>query len=426
MIEIEKEAAGRRRVFLVGLQIGRDPIDDSLAELAALARTAGMEVRGENISRRTSPHPATYVGRGKAEEIRDAAVRDRAATVIFNDELSPGQLKNLRESLGREVLDRTDVILEIFAARARTREARLQIEQARLKYQLPRLSGAWSHLSRQKGGARGTRDAGEKQLEADRRIVRKKIHTLEKDLGNIRRQRGLRRKLRLKAGIPVIAIIGYTNAGKSTLLNALTGAGALVEDKLFATLDPSTRQARLPSGREVLFSDTVGFIRDLPHHLIDSFRATLEEVGEADLLLEVLDASRPRLEERRAAVARVLEELRVSPGRMVTVLNKIDLVDDPFLLQDVRREIPESILISAREEQGMEELLELVDSSLNEAARVRRFLIPQNRPEILARLYREGKVLKTDYHQRNIYAEVLLADRRLGDFKDYLIERGYS
>ena len=422
MIEIEEEIAGQQRSFLVGLEIGRKRLPYSLAELSSLSRTAGMEVAGENISRRSSPHPATYVGRGKAEEIRDAARRAGAAAVIFNDDLTPNQIKNLQRSLGLEVLDRTVVILRIFAARARTREARLQIELAQLKYQLPRLAGAWSHLSRQKGGARGTRDAGEKQLEVDRRTVRKKVHRLEKELKNVRQQRAVRRKLRRKKGVPVVAIIGYTNAGKSTLLNALTGAGALVEDKLFATLDPSTRQADLPSGRKVLFSDTVGFIRDLPHHLIDSFRATLEEVGEADLLLQVLDASRPRTQDRRQAVARVLEELRVSPRRMITALNKIDLVQDPFLIPDLRREIPDSLPVSARDGRGMEELLKLVDLSLNEIRRVRRFLIPQNQPAVLARLYRKGKVLKTDYHHRDIYAEVLISDRDLGDLNRYLID----
>lgn len=426
MIEIKKELVPREKALLVGLEFPRSDrweMHDSLAELSQLAVTAGVSVAGENISRRSNPNPGTYIGRGKAEEIA-ARVREEAIdVVIFDDDLTPVQLRNLQDMTGVKVLDRTELILDIFAHRARTREARHQIELAQLHYLLPRLIGKGIILSRLGGGI-GTRGPGETKLEVDRRRIRERIHRLGKELKKVRRHRQAQRKQRKESGIPVISIIGYTNSGKSTLLNALTGSGVFVEDKLFATLDPTTRQVTLPSGREVLFTDTVGFIRKLPHHLIDSFRATLEEVAEADLLLEVLDASHKLLWERKRAVEQVLQEINASEKPLVAVLNKIDQIEDNFLINEISARLEGSAAISAREGWGLDDLLKTIDNRLTMARKYRRLLIPQSRSDLIAFLHHKGIVSKTDYHQKNVYVEVLIEDRWLGPLREYLIKQG--
>ena len=424
MIEIKEETEPRRRTLLVGLEILRHDrweIEDLLDELAQLAETAGLEVAGRDISRRSRPHPATYVGTGKAKEIAVHCRRDNIAVIIFNGDLSPVQLRNLQDLSGVTVQDRTELILEIFAQRARTREARLQIELAQLHYQLPRLTGAWTHLSRQKGGMKGTRDAGEKQVEIDRRMTRARINHLEKEIARVRRHRESQRKQRQQTGIPVISVIGYTNSGKSTLLNALTDASVPAEDRLFATLDPITRKASLPSGRAVLFSDTVGFIRHLPHHLIDAFRATLEEVTQADLLLEVLDISHRMVWEHKRAVESVLKDLTAADKPMVVALNKTDLVDDPFLVREAMAQLEGGVPISALRKAGLSELLQTIDDSLATLRRHHRLLIPQSSPDLVARLHRDGQVVKIDYHKKDVYVEVLIEDHFLGEAREYLL-----
>ncbi|MEA1927322.1 MAG: GTPase HflX [Candidatus Auribacterota bacterium] len=424
MIEIEKENGRKEKTLLVGLELKRDDrweMEDLLAELSKLARTAGFEVVGQDVSRRLKPHPATFIGTGKAEEIARRCREDNAAVVLFNRDLSPAQLRNLQDVTGVMVLDRTELILKIFAQRARTREARLQVELARQQFQLPRLAGAWSHLSRQKGGMKGTRDAGEKQVEVDRRIVRDRINQLKKDIEGVRRQREAQRKRRQRTRIPVISIIGYTNSGKSTLLNSLTEASVPAKDKLFATLDPITRKATLPSGRTVLFSDTVGFIRQLPHLLIDAFQATLEEVREADLLVEVLDVSHPMVWERKKAVESVLKELKADEKPMIVALNKIDQVEDKFLPTEVRNHIKGGIFISALKGTGLDNLLQAIDDHLDGPRRHYRLLIPQSRPDLISQLYRIGQVLKIEYNNREVYVEVVAEERLLGESGEFLL-----
>jgi GTPase len=427
MIEVGEETGKMERALLVGLELTRDnrwDVDDLLAELSQLARTAGMKVVGSNVSRRLKPHPATYIGTGKAEEIGQYCRDEDVAIILFNGDLSPAQLRNLQDATGVMVMDRTELILKIFAQRARTREACLQIELAQLNFQLPRVAGAWTHLSRQKGGMKGTRDAGEKQVEMDRRIIRTRIHQLEKEVDVVQRQREAQRKRRSRTRIPVVSIIGYTNSGKSTLLNSLTDAQVPAEDKLFATLDPITRKAMLPSGRSVLFSDTVGFIRNLPHNLVNAFRATLEEVREADLLIEVLDLSHRMVWKQKKAVEEVLKELKADEKPMIVALNKMDLVRDKFLLAEARSRLDGGVPISALKRTGLDDLLQAIDDRLDGPCRNYRLLIPQSRQDLIARLYREGQVVKIDYHQNDIYVEVLTEDRLLGDARKFLLEGG--
>jgi len=381
-------------------------------------------VIGRNISRRLKPHPATYVGTGKAEEIGQYCRDEDVGCILFNGDLSPAQLRNLQDATGVMVMDRTELILKIFAQRARTREGCLQVELAQLQFQLPRVAGAWTHLSRQKGGMKGTRDAGEKQVEVDRRIIRSRIHQLEKEVDGVRRQRAAQRKRRHQNRIPVVSIIGYTNSGKSTLLNSLTDASVLAEDKLFATLDPITRKATLPSGRTVLFSDTVGFIRNLPHNLINAFRATLEEVSSADLLLEVLDISHRMVWKQRKAVEEVLRELKADEKPMIVALNKMDLVRDQFFMVEVRSRLDGGVPISALKQTGLDELLQSIDDHLDGPRRNYRLLIPQSRQDLISRLYRDGQVARIDYHENDIYVEVLIEDRLLGESRKFLLQGG--
>lgn len=310
-------AADRRGTLL--------PAEESLEELAELARTAGAEVVGSTSQRLDHPHVATYVGKGKVEEVREAAREADANVVIFDDELSPSQQRNLEKALGVKVIDRTALILDIFATRAQTREGRLQVALAQMQYLLPRLAGQWSHLERMEG-AIGTRGPGETQIETDRRLIRSRISKIRRDLDDVRQQRSLYRRQRQRAGMPVVALVGYTNAGKSTLMRALSGAEVLAENKLFATLDPVTRRLRLPTGETVLLTDTVGFIQKLPTDLVAAFRATLEELEEADLLLHVLDVSHPNSFEHARTVESTLAGLGVAGKPTLLALNKVDLL----------------------------------------------------------------------------------------------------
>ncbi len=331
-----------------------------MAELAQLAKTAGAQVVHQSISSRNEPNAPFFIGSGKAEEIRQICHLQKANLVIFDEELSPAQSRNLQNAMGLKVLDRTELILDIFARRARTREGQLQIEMAQLNYLLPRLAGAWTHLSRQEGGI-GTRGPGEKQLEIDRRRVREKITRLKADLEGVRQHRSTQRKRRHRADIPVVAIIGYTNAGKSTLMNAMTQAGVLAEDKLFATLDPTTRKVVLPNRGEFFLTDTVGFIHKLPHTLVDAFKATLEEVTDADLLLHVVDASSPNLQEQTQAVHEVLKEIGADEKPMLTVLNKIDLWHNGVERPHLPREWDSAVAISAKDGLGMDKLMRALE-----------------------------------------------------------------
>src|SRR3982750_3518015 len=327
MIEVSPNKKQERAV-LIGLEqegVSKWDLRDSMEELAELANSAGAEVVDTVTQKLQKPTAPYYIGKGKAELIKESCQDQKVTSVIFDDELSPAQGRNLENLLSRKVIDRTQLILDIFAQRARSREGRLQIELAQLQYLLPRLTRMWTHLSRQTGGI-GTRGPGETQLEVDRRRVQERIARLERDLEEVRKRRAVQRQGRKRHQWPVAAVVGYTNAGKSTLLNLLTGADVVAENKLFATLDPTTRSLTLPNKQRVLLTDTVGFLRRLPHPLIDSFKATLEEVSEADLLIHIVDLSHPRLDEHMAAVDAVIKEIGAYGKQTLIIFNKIDML----------------------------------------------------------------------------------------------------
>ena len=353
--EIVNPPAVERAVLVAHAGHDRSPggLERSLAELALLADTAGATVVGSISQRRGTIHPATFIGKGKVGEVNELAAGHNADVVIFDDDLSPAQVRNLEKALTRKVIDRSELILDIFARRARTRESRLQVELAQLEYTLPRLTGMWKHLERQAGGI-GTRGPGETQLETDRRMVREKIARLKHELSGVERERETQRRRRRKEFR--VALVGYTNAGKSTLFNALTRASVFVEDRLFATLDATTRQMVSRDREIALVTDTVGFIRKLPHHLVASFHSTLVEAIECDLLLHVVDAADSDFRERITAVEQVLETIVAAPRETRLVFNKIDLVDEEDTLAALRVDYPTSFQVSARTGAGIDEL----------------------------------------------------------------------
>ncbi len=357
---IETSTKRTERVFLVGLEFKSRTswdLQDSLNELGELAATAGADVVGNGVQKLESPVAATFIGTGKADEFASHCRREDVDTVIFDDELSPAQNRNLERVFGCKVLDRTALILDIFAQRARTREGKLQVELAQLQHLLPRLTRFWSHLSRQKGGIGMRGGEGETQLETDRRRVQDRIARISEELEIVRRQRATQRAGRQRNLWPLASIVGYTNVGKSTLLNTLTGAASLAEDKLFATLDPMTRRLKLPSKQNVLLSDTVGFIRKLPHGLVEAFKATLEEVVQAELLLHVVDLSHPQAEEQILAVNAVLEEIKADGKPTLMVFNKIDRFASDAALKPYLDRFPSAVGVSAKTGQGITELL---------------------------------------------------------------------
>lgn len=338
--------------------------EERSAELAELARSAGAKVAREEIVRRHEPAPACFIGTGKAEEIAAFCASEGMNIVIFNNDLSPTQQKNLQEIIKVKVLDRTQLILDIFAKRARSNEGKIQVELAQLLYLMPRLTGKGVTMSRPGGGI-GTSGPGEQKLEVDRRRIRTRIFKLKKDLEDMHKRREMMRKKRERFSMPTIALMGYTNVGKSTLINALTGSEVIVRDKLFATLDPTVRRFRMPDGREILFIDTVGFLNDLPHHLIEAFKATLEEVTEADLLLHIVDASHPKAVEQSDAVYKVLEEIKAKDKTIVTVLNKIDKVPEPNVIERLKGHFMDAVAISALKKEGFDELIKRVKETLD-------------------------------------------------------------
>ncbi|MEW6522065.1 MAG: GTPase HflX [Bacillota bacterium] len=395
--------------LLVSVTGGEPPwvVEESLQELGRLAHTAGMEACGRLIQERGRPDAATYVGRGKLLAIESERERLGAGTVIFDGELTPAQVRNIQDAVDGRIMDRTQLILEIFAGRAHSREGKLQVELAHLTYLLPRLTGHGTELSRLGGGI-GTRGPGETKLEADRRELRRRIQALKAELELVRRQRRLRREQRRSAPTPVLAMVGYTNAGKSTLLNALTGAQALAEDKLFATLDPMARGLALPSGQQVLVTDTVGFLRKLPHDLVAAFRATLEEVAEADLLLHVVDASAPELEEHVATVVAVLSQLGASGKPVLMVFNKCDLVDDVTAGALAARWSP-SVAISAQTGQGLDDLLRAIDQTLAGTRERVTLHVPYDKAAVLEVLHQQGQVISQRYEAAEVVVEAELS-----------------
>lgn len=368
----------------------------SLAEFEELARSAGAEVAATLIQRRPRPDPATLVGQGKLEEIEGVLASTGADLVLFDHDLTPSQLRNLEAKLPCRVIDRTQLILDIFARHARTREGQLQVELAQLEYQLPRLAGRGKAMS-QLGGGIGTRGPGETQLETDRRKINLRIDHVKEQLESVRRIRRQQRQRREAVPVPVVALVGYTNAGKSTLFNALTEAGVLESSRMFATLDPKLRQLQLPSRRKILLSDTVGFIRNLPHTLVTSFRATLEEVERAEILLHVRDASSPMLEEQKAQVERVLGELDITAKPIIEVLNKVDLVP-----ASERQHLTGGIAISGLKKTGLDHLLAAIDAALVADPLIRvKFRIPQSKGSVLAAL-EAGAVLENKRFEGNL------------------------
>jgi len=385
----------RERAVLVGVFLDAPPdAEQPLAELGGLAATAGTRVVAELTQRRDRPDQTTYLGKGKVAELAALVQRHDADVVIFDNDLSPAQTRNLERAVETKVIDRSEVILDIFAVRARTSEARLAVELAQLEYSLPRLKRMWTHLSRLKMGV-GMRGPGEKQLEVDRRLVEKRIHDLKQELMEIHSRR--ERQVAARHGSATVSLVGYTNAGKSTLLNALTGSSELAEDKLFATLDTRTRRWRLPGWGPVLLSDTVGFIRDLPHHLIASFKATLEETRQADLLLHVADASSPMVDEQINAVRNVLAELSVDEKDTLLVLNKIDALPDRVDRDRLLARYPHAIPVSARSGTGLPMLARAVSDCLGRGFRDVDVLTDPGNGRLLAWLGRHGEVLSRHF-----------------------------
>lgn len=397
----ENKEAARERVILVGVCTRENEnVEESLDELKELADTAGAEAVGRVIQNRESMHPGTYIGSGKIDEVRELAAALQADGVICDDELSPAQLRGLEQELNLKVMDRTLVILDIFAQHATTSEGKLQVELAQLRYRLARLTGKGIAMSRLGGGI-GTRGPGEKKLETDRRLIKSRIARLNRELKEMQIHRDTARKKRLNESVPVAAIVGYTNAGKSTLLNALTGAGILAENKLFATLDPTTRRMELPSGQEILLTDTVGFIRKLPHHLVEAFKSTLEEARYADYILHVVDSVSPQMNAQMEAVYETLDRLGIAGKPVITLFNKRDLAAGSELPKDPNA--VRTIGISAGTGAGLKELQEVLEEQLRNSRVQVEKLFPYAQAGDIQRIRRYGQVLEEEYREDGIY-----------------------
>lgn len=417
----------KKKALLVAAHQGpsqREICEEHLEELSLLADTFGIETICKYPCNLRSFDAGTYITKGKLEELVQLAKEHQADLVIFDDEITPGQQRNLEQAFGRPVADRTEIILGVFAQRAQTKEARLQIELAKIKYDAPRLKRMWTHLSRQQGtgGARGgayLKGEGEKQIEIDRRILKRKIDLLEKEIKEIRAHRDTQRSAREKSEIPVFAIIGYTNAGKSTLLNALTNAGVFVEDKLFATLDTTTRKFILKNNQEVLIVDTVGFIRKLPHLLVAAFKSTLEEALQADILLHLVDVSHPMAEEQAQTTHEVLKELGSPNKPIITVLNKIDACEDHNMIARIRLSYPKNVQISALKGTGLDELQEVMIHELNKQRRTLHLRIPQKDYGKMSEVIRQGHIVKQEYDENDILLTVNLPMSLVGKLEKY-------
>ena len=415
------ERSFREKIILVGVTVppGNDQDTEMhLDELALLVDTAGADEAGRVLQRRDHPDPATFIGRGKAEELREVSHALDADTVVFDDELSPAQSRNLERILGRTAIDRTAVILDIFAQNARTQEGKAQVELAQLRYRLPRLRGRGLQMSQQAGGI-GTRGPGETQLEVDRRRLVRRMNRLETDLARLTEQRRLQRKSRRRSRLATVSLVGYTNAGKSTLLNYLTDAGVLVEDRLFATLDPRTRRLGLPGGESVLVSDTVGFVRKLPHQLVEAFRSTLEVVSESDLLVHVVDSSSPDPESQIDAVRFALSEIGAAEVTELLAFNKADIAAEQAARLVDRH--PGSVAISASSGVGIDELLVAVGDRLRALAAVVEIEVPYGRGDVLAAAHREGEVLSEVFNDDSVRVRVRVDQAGAARFREFLV-----
>ncbi len=402
--------------LLVGVDSGDFDCEESLSELAELAKTAGAEVQAKVTQKREKPDAATYIGRGRLEEIKDFCRDNETDLLIFDTELTPSQQRNIEDITGIRVIDRTELILDIFAARARSGEGKLQVELAQLKYSLPRLGGKGTSLSRLGGGI-GTRGPGETKLETDRRHIRRRIKSLEDDLEALSKRRRIARARREKDGTQTVAIVGYTNAGKSTLMNTLTQAGVLAEDKLFATLDPTARALTLPDGRRVMLIDTVGFIRRLPHGLVEAFKSTLEEAATATLILNVCDASSPECAEHLDVTNRLLDELGCSDKPIIAVFNKCDVAPDIGWLSAGLR----SVKISALNGKGLDLLLEEIVKALPPTRKKVSLLLPYSMGSDAALLRSDGAVESEEYREDGLFMTVTADINLLDKYKDYIV-----
>jgi GTP-binding protein HflX len=414
------ERAFRERILLVGVVfpgLTNEMIDDELDELTLLVDSAGADVVGRVVQRRDAPDPATFVGRGKAEEIAEMSRSLDVDTVVFDDDLTPAQHRNLEKLFGRTAIDRTAVILDIFAQNARSPEGKAQVELALLRYRLPRLRGRGNALSQQAGGI-GTRGPGETQLEVDRRRLVRRMHRLEADLREVERTRTLQRRSRARGRHRELALVGYTNAGKSTLLNRLTDAGVPAADRLFVTLDPRTRQLSLPGGETVLVTDTVGFVRKLPHELVEAFRSTLDSVHLSDLVVHVVDASAPNTDAQIAAVHEVLGEIGAADVPELVVVNKADRA--PEEAKVLAHAIEGSVLISARTGEGIEDLLQVIGDRLRGADRVVELVVPWSRGDVLAAIHREGEVVGQSDGEESARLQVVLDDVGRARFAEFV------
>lgn len=408
-------AERQKRALLVGTYGGtaeKRASEEQLEELENLATTYGLETVYKIMAPLRAIDAATFIGKGKTEEIGQLCKEHAIDLVIFDDEISPQQQRNLENSLEKPVIDRTELILGVFAQRARTREARIQIELAASRYQLPRLTRLWTHLSRQRTGGSGKsgggylKGEGEKQIEIDRRILKHEIVKLQRELEAVKKTREIQRMARKRSGIPTFAIIGYTNAGKSTLMNALTDADLLVEDKLFATLDTTTRKYMLPNRQEILLIDTVGFIRKLPHLLVAAFKSTLEEAVEADILLHLIDVSSPQAVLQAEATFSVLKELDATKRPMITVLNKIDRCENRWMGERMRLKYPKTVEISATEKIGFDRLSEMMMKEISLLRRMVHLRIPQSKYALVSELMKEGKVQGIEYDENDVLLQV--------------------
>ncbi|MFZ1055836.1 MAG: GTPase HflX [Opitutaceae bacterium] len=410
------------RAFLIGVQTAEMPEgegDELLAELTELVENLGLSIVRSVSVRLRSPSPALFLGKGKSEELASMAKEDGAEVIVFDSALSPAQQRNWEELAGMAVIDRQEVILEVFADRAHTREAVLQVALARMEYSLPRLTRAWTHLSRQRGkGALG--GEGETQLEQDRRVVRNRIAHLKEEIAQVVRQRGVQRTRRVRVPLPTASIVGYTNAGKSSLLNQLTGSTVLAEDKLFATLDPTTRQLLLPGNQKLLLTDTVGFIRRLPHGLVEAFKATLEEVLVADFLIHVVDITSPHFEKHRATTLGVMAELGAGDKPVVNVFNKVDLAD-AIELRAARQAVPDALFVSARTGAGIASLVERCREMIAHSFGTVLLLVPHDRYDIVARLHALGHVQEQEHREDGVLVKGRFPPSQAGLLEPFVV-----
>src|SRR3954452_13220464 len=422
MFEIKQKAKMTERALLVGAftETAKEEHAQSLLdELADLVDTLGIPIVGRKLISHRENHARYLIGAGKAQEIADFAKSERCDVLICDNELSPSQQRNWEELAGMTVADRQEIILDIFGARAQTREARIQVDLARMQYSLPRLTRAWSHLGQQGGGI-GAKGEGESQLEQDKRKIRLQIDRLKRELEEVRSARATQRKDRKRAPVPNAAIVGYTNVGKSSLLRKLTGADVLIENKLFATLDTTTRKIALPNKQPLLLTDTVGFVRNLPHQLVEAFNATLEEAVFSDFLIHVLDASQPNVMEFYNTTMRVLNDLKADTRQMLIVLNKVDKVSDSGALFALRRHFPDAVSVSATTGEGMEELVERISEFVGRGTMIVDLRLPSERADLIARLHREGSVRELNYEEGFTRVVAAIPTRSLEVFAPFL------